>query len=177
MKARSAVQSVSTSGVLVTTTPRVRAAAASMWSKPTLVVATMRTWSGSRAIAAASSLILGPMTSAFGAMLRRGAQRGVGVQVLLREEGVELAPGPLRHGLRHAAEHRDPRLAHRALPHRDRIGGAVARPMLDLATYQACGTAPPGALIGAMDRFLFPCSPGLFPLSPKIGNPVRRSIG
>jgi hypothetical protein len=64
MKARSAVQLVSTSGVLVTTRPPARAASASMWSKPTLTVATIRRWSGTAAMSAASSLSFALMTSA-----------------------------------------------------------------------------------------------------------------
>ncbi len=54
---KSAVQSVSTSGVLVTTRPRARAAGTSMCSKPALVVAAMRTRAGSLSTVAASSLM------------------------------------------------------------------------------------------------------------------------
>ena len=57
VKARSAVQSVSTSGVLVTTRPRALAAATSIWSKPTLQVAATFTLGGSLAMAAASSFM------------------------------------------------------------------------------------------------------------------------
>ena len=58
MNAKSAVQSVSTSGVFVTTRPRALAAGTSMWSNPTLQVAATRTLAGSRPITSGVSFRL-----------------------------------------------------------------------------------------------------------------------
>ena len=78
MNARSAVQSVSTSGVLVTIRPRALAAATSMWSKPTLHVAATRTVAGRRAIRSAVSfrLLLKNRASAWWAARRRMTSSG-----------------------------------------------------------------------------------------------------
>ncbi len=63
-KARSAVLSVSTSGVLVTMSPRAFAAATSMWSVPALGLAMIRTLSGNAASFSPVRRTLGPLKMA-----------------------------------------------------------------------------------------------------------------
>ena len=62
--AHSAVATLSTSGVFTTASPRARAAGRSMWSVPTLKVASTRTLAGRRAIVAASRRSAGQQITA-----------------------------------------------------------------------------------------------------------------